>query len=353
MKTISTILLFVLPFLCSGQDAGVPIYGFRHYQMLYKGDSVDILVKSKAGQENTKKPLFFFCQGSLPIPLMIKYKKGDQDEIANVFPFINLENILDGYHLAIVGKPAVPLIADEQFLNEDMAVSNNNINFLKKYTERNVLSYYTARNINVINFLKTLPFVSSEAIVLAGHSEGSTIAAKMATIDSDITALIYSGGNPLGRIMTAASRSRAPNSQLYNQQDSIFANWKRITRKSSKQTNEIDPDKTTLEFSIPAPIEYLKKLTIPVLVTFGSKDYGLLSAEDYLRIELIRLGKNNFTFKEYQDMEHNFFAVKPSGEIDYDKYNWDKVADDWLNWLKKFHTPIRYSRNIARQVQGR
>ena len=117
--------------------------------------------------------------------------------------------------------------------------------------------------------------------------------------------------------------------------------------------NEIDPDKTTLEFSIPAPIEYLKKLTIPVLVTFGSKDYGLLSAEDYLHIELIRLGRNNFTFKEYQDMEHNFFAVKPSGEIDYDKYNWDKVADDWLNWLKNFHTSIRYSRNIVRQAQGR
>ena len=207
MKTISTLLLFLLSFVCFGQDAGVPIYGFRHYQILFKGDSVDILVKSRAGQENTKKPLLFFCQGSLPIPLMIKYKKGDQDEIANVFPFINLENILNDYHLAIVGKPAVPLIVDEQFLDEDMSLSNNNINFLKKYTERNLLSFYTARNIKVINFLKTLPFISSEEIVLAGHSEGSTIAAKMASIDSDITALIYSGGNPLGRIMTAASRS--------------------------------------------------------------------------------------------------------------------------------------------------
>ena len=49
-------------------------FGFRHLQTLYKGDVVDILIKSKKGEEQKKKPLLLFCQGSLPIPLLITYK---------------------------------------------------------------------------------------------------------------------------------------------------------------------------------------------------------------------------------------------------------------------------------------
>ena len=312
------------------------MFGFRHLHMLYNGDSVDILIKSKPGQEELKKPLFLFCQGSLPIPLMIRYKKNDKDEIANVFPFTDLDNILIYYHLVIVGKPYIPLIVDEKDLNSDMTYSERSGAFPKKYQERNSLSYYTARNIKVISFLNSLPFVSKESLIIAGHSEGSTIAAKIASQYPGVTALIYSGGNPLGRMMTIAARSRAENSSLPGQSDSLFANWTRLNRKKFRPTNgKSDSDKATLEFSNPAPIEYLKKLTMPVLVTFGTKDYGLVNAEDYLRLEVIRLGRRNFTFLEYPGLEHNFFEVKPSGEVDYDKYNWDRVANDWLNWLKK------------------
>ena len=43
-------------------------------------------------------------------------------------------------------------------------------------------------------------WVAKSKLVLAGHSEGSTIAAKLATKNNKVTHLIYSGGNPNGRV---------------------------------------------------------------------------------------------------------------------------------------------------------
>ncbi len=50
---------------------------------------------------------------------------------------------------------------------------------------------------------------------------------------------------------------------------------------------------------------------------------------------MIRRKKKNFTFKAYVGLEHNFFPVKRNGEADFEKYNWDSVANDWLNWIEK------------------
>ncbi len=82
-------------------------------------------------------------------------------------------------------------------------------------------------------------------------------------------------------------------------------------------------------------MNYLIKLKIPVLLTYGTKDYGLVQAADYFRIEMIRLHKSNFTYKGYIGVEHNFFPVKPNGKINYDIDNWNKVAEDWRNWLQQ------------------
>ncbi|MFN9798383.1 MAG: hypothetical protein ACK54P_00055, partial [Bacteroidota bacterium] len=55
---------------------------------------------------------------------------------------------------------------------------------------------------------------------------------------------------------------------------------------------------------------------------------------DLLRAELIRKEKSNFTFQSYVGLDHNYFGMKETGEVDYDQYNWDHVAADWLAWLK-------------------
>ncbi|MGI8580787.1 MAG: dienelactone hydrolase family protein [Chitinophagaceae bacterium] len=95
-----------------------------------------------------------------------------------------------------------------------------------------------------------------------------------------------------------------------------------------------DTYKATYSFSFPPPINYLKQLSIPVLISYGTRDHTAPFI-DYLRIEIIRLKKQNFTFIPYLGVEHNFFKFKSTGKIDYDKFNWDKVALDWYHWLLK------------------
>jgi dienelactone hydrolase len=301
-------------------------------QTIYKGDTVDILVKSKQGEEEKIKPLLLFCQGSLPIPLIIKYDRDGKKGTYQMFVF-DPDSLTNEYHLAIVNKPYVPLIADEKTLNPDLTFTDSTLKFPKKYIERNLLDYYVERNIAVIKFLQSQSWISTNQLVVAGHSEGSTIAAKLASIFPKVTHLIYSGGNPCGRILTIIEQQRANENDSASYGEKAFSNWKNIIdNPENMDASNGDAYKTTYQFSIP-PMIYLEKLKIPVLVTYGTKDYSG-TFNDYLRVEMIRQKRKNFTFKAYVGLEHNFFPLKADGKTNFEIFNWDDVAGDWRSWLK-------------------
>ncbi len=208
MRNVLLLFFTICFFHLSGQDKPGTVFGFRHLQTIYNGDTVDILIKSKKGEEGKKKPLFLFCQGSLPIPLIITYDENNKKGIFNVFVF-NPDSLSNEYHLAIIGKPGIPLIASQKDLESDLSYKDSTRKFPGKYTDRDLLYYYVNRDIAVIQFLQRQSWISISRLVVAGHSEGSTIAAKLASVYPKVTDLIYSGGNPMGRIMTVIERSRA------------------------------------------------------------------------------------------------------------------------------------------------
>ena len=55
---------------------------------------------------------------------------------------------------------------------------------------------------------------------------------------------------------------------------------------------------------------------------------------DYMRLEFIKEGRNNFTFNSYIGLEHNFFPKDKMGKVNYEIDGWDKVSKDWLKWLE-------------------
>ncbi|MVT09491.1 alpha/beta hydrolase family protein [Chitinophaga tropicalis] len=328
MKPLLSIFLLFFPISLSGQKA--EDFGFRHLQTIYKHDTVDILIKSKKGEEQIKKPLLLFCQGSLPIPLIIKYNNNGMTGIYSVFPF-NPDSLSEDYHLAIISKPFVPLIADQQSLSNDLTVEDSSGN----YRRRNLLDYYVGRNIEVINFLQQQRFVSSAKLVVAGHSEGSAIAANIAYKCKKVTALIYSGGSPLGRIMTIIERARSEQwKDSTVDVTASFSDWEKTVENRNDINATGDTYKGLYQFSNPPPIELLLKLNIPVLVTYGTKDFGAVAQNDYLRVAAIATRKTNFTFMDYVGVDHNFFPLLPDDKPNYDVFNWDKVAADWRDWLK-------------------
>jgi alpha/beta superfamily hydrolase len=330
-KLISVILLFTTIFVF-GQSKNPEDFGFRHIVYQYKTDKIDILIKSKKGEENFKKPLFFFCQGSLPVPL-IKY---DENGSYGVFPF-NPDNLSEKYHVVIVSKPYIPIMAEVSTLSQKyFTYVDSTGKFPKEYSDRNLLSYYTLRNIAIINYLQKQKWVSATCLVVAGHSEGSTVAAKMATECNKITHLIYSGGNPMGRIMSIIGKNRAvetdTDSTRFGESEIMY--WEKVVKnKHSMDDSQGDTDKATFEFSYP-PIIYLERLRIPVMVTYGTKDESV-PFNDFLQVEVIRQEKKNFTFKAYVGTDHNFFPIMENNMPNYDIFNWDKVANDWLKWLNE------------------
>ncbi|MFA6334376.1 MAG: acyl-CoA thioester hydrolase/BAAT C-terminal domain-containing protein [Bacteroidales bacterium] len=328
--TLTTLIILSLTVSILGQTKSAKDFGFHHLQFNYKSDKVDILIKSKKGEENKKKPLFFFCQGSLPKPL-IKY---DGQIVYGVFPF-NSDSLAKNYHLVIVGKPYIPLISDVKTLGNNFnCIDSITGVFPEKYSERNLLEYYVDRNIQIIKFLQKQKWVSNKQLVVAGHSEGSTVAAKMASTSPMVTHLIYSGGNPMGRIMSIIQQSRAnetdTDSTRYAEDEIKY--WQSVVaNKTSMDASQGDTHKATYQFSQP-PIEYLEKLKIPVLICYGTKDWSA-PYNDFLRVDVIRKKKKNFQFNPYIGTEHNYFPLSADNKPNYEIFNWDKVASDWLKWL--------------------
>jgi len=321
------ILFFTIPVL--GQPKTAKDYGFTHIRFKYKSDTVDILIKSRKGEEAFRKPLFFFCQGSLPQPLI----KTDEHGAYGVFTF-NPDSLSIPYHLVIVGKPYIPLIKDVKSLAPDYTYKGSNGKFPKEYSDRNLLDYYVRRNIAIIKFLQKQPWVSDRQLVLAGHSEGSIVAAKMASVSHLATQLIYSGGNPMGRILNVIEQNRAIETDSLRYAESVINYWQHVVKnKTNMESSQGDTDKATYEFSEPA-MEYLEKLKIPVLVSYGTKDW-CSPFNDLLRVDVIRKGKTNFRFNPYIGTEHNYFPLTKDNKPDYEIFNWDRVANDWLKWLKE------------------
>lgn len=331
MNKIVRILLFLVVTSAFGQTKTPEEFGYRHIVLKYKSDNVDILIKSKKGEENDQKPLFFFCQGSLPQPL-IKYHA---DDVYGVFPF-NADSLSKKYHLIIVGKPYIPVVADYKTLSPSFNYVDSSGKFPKGYSDRNLLSYYVPRNIAVLKYLQKQKWVTTTKLVVAGHSEGSTVAAKMAANCKKITHLIYAGGNPMGRIMSMIGQSRADetdtDSTKFGEEEIKY--WESVVKnKSDMDDSQGDTDKATFEFSQP-PLEYLGKLKIPVLVSYGTKDWSA-PFNDFMRVNFIQQGKINFTFQSYVGTEHNFFPLTADNKPNYDIFNWDQVANDWLKWLNE------------------
>lgn len=330
MKNILLILI-ITPLVLFSQNNTPKDFGFRHFHLIYNGDPVDVLVKSKKGEELKPKSIFLFIQGSLPKPLIIYDSIGP----FGVFPF-NADSLSNYYHIVIIGKPFIPVVVEKNKLDNQFSYKDSSGRFPKKYQNRNILDYYVNRNIKVLDYLLRQKWVIPNKLIVSGHSEGSTIGAKLALMFPRVTHLIYAGGNPMGRIMSIVEKERErENSDTTVNVESSFKYWTYVVKNINKSINEEDGDtnKTTFDFSIP-PINYLEKLTIPVLISYGTKDESC-PFNDFMRIKFIKENKNNFTFQAYVGLEHNYFPLKSNGEINYDIFNWDKVLNDWLKWLNE------------------
>ena len=298
-------------------------FGYKHLIFQYKKLEVNVIVKPKKGEESIQKPLFFWWQGSMAQPVL----KYDERGLYGTFPF-DENDFLTDYHLVVVGKPGIPIISDVNDLGKDYQYLINNDSVPKIYSDNNYLDYYVNRNDFIIIKLLKEKWVSKSKLMLAGHSEGSTIAAKLARKNKRVTHLIYSSGNPYGRILNILQAGI-----YYDKNYDSIDYWKKVVaNKNNLEYNGGGTYKATYDFSQPSANQ-LKELKIPILITYGTKDWSA-QYNDLFYVESIKVGMKNITFSPYIDLEHNFFPVNQNLEPNHEIYNWEKIGKDWLKWIK-------------------
>ena len=307
-------------------------FGYVHHQVMFQSDTVNFIVKSKKGDEQKRKPILLFIQGSLAKPL-IKYKENG----THYPPFSFSEDLfIEEFHLICINKPGLPIVKEkfELDLNGEFRESTSNLP-PKIYTQNANLTYYTERNNRVIQYLVKETWVDTNTIVVAGHSEGASIAVKMAVTNNSITHLIYSGGTPYySRILSIITQDRKTESEKESWIERDFDYWEQVNEKPFDVSREHGRNafKGTYTFSENLNDDF-KRIAIPTLVTYGTKDTAC-PFNDLLRIEMIQEKKDNIQFNDYFNREHNYFEVLENGNINYENFGWDTVAMDWKKWIK-------------------
>lgn len=306
-------------------------FGYRHLVVMFGKDSVDVLVQSKKGEERVKKPLLLWCQGSLPQPLILLDSLGP----LRVFPFATqagADSLAARCHLAIIGKPAMPLIASLKDLDSnDSYVDKITHTPPLYYCQRNYLDYYVRRNQAVLRYLKKQPWVDAANVTVGGHSTGTIVTAHLAAVPGLLTRAVYLSGNPLGRMMSIIADDRreeaAGDTAAVRQ---AFRWWRDVVADPTRtECTPGDDNRSTYGFSTPQ-MAMLLRTKVPVFVGYGTRDKAVLS-DDFLRLKTMRLHKTNFTFHTYLGREHNFFRIKANGKPNYDDY-WPAVGRDFLRW---------------------
>ena len=301
-------------------------YEVKKIETNYKKTKVEYIVLSKTGEQWKKKTIFFFCQGSLAQPILKKEKNA-------VYPILPFDEniILEKFHIIIVNKPGIPIEESTENLTSNYSYPKSGLPS-KTYILNNNLDYYYKRNNFIITENLGKSWVDPKQIVAVGHSEGSYIALKMAKSNSKITHLIYSGGNPLGRMMSIINQDRKNPKQKESWVKEDLEMWKEIV--NNKNVKETYKENTSYySFSLSQNFTGdLLGLKIPVLVTYGTQDQnGIFN--DYLNVLTIKEGKHNFTFKTYFNCDHNFFPIDENFNPDYEIDNWTEVGKYWYNWL--------------------
>ena len=105
--------------------------------------------------------------------------------------------------------------------------------FPATYQENNYIDYYVSRDAQVLKFLKKQLWVNAKRMVIAGHSEGGTIVAKLATVSKDVTHVISSSANPSGQMATILYSTRKDDDSIGTYAKEQFANWEKLVNKSA------------------------------------------------------------------------------------------------------------------------
>lgn len=200
--------------------------------------------------------------------------------------------------------------------------------------------------------LKSDPRIDPKKIFIIGHSMGGMLAPRIDAEGGDYRGLIILAGTPrkLEDIMIeqteeALSSLKGLAKRLVSKQmqklSSTFAGLYDLSDEEAKKKKV--GGGTTLyyfkEMGEHAAADYLLPLTKPVLIMQGEKDFQVKVDKDFTSYQSILNGKDNVTFKLYQNLNHAFVPsvygsiASAKKEYNVEQHIGEDVISDIAAWI--------------------
>lgn len=340
-KIVLTLIASFTLHIATCQKGNIIQEKVTHFQIKNANDLIDFIVVDTVLDE--KKPIFLWCQGSLPQPLF-----GEMNERGYYFQGggianFNYQKIVEKYHLVVISMPKTPVVVSKENLNDrflyvpDLSKPND---LSKEYIEADFLDNYVIRANAVIQFLNTKSWVKTDDFVVAGASQGSKVATKIATNNNQTSHLGLFSANPFGRIDQYIRQPRL-DAQLgkisWENADSLInRQYDFFIKAHNKDSVEKQPRLSAWStFSEPFYDDWLS-LDIPIYLAYGTED-RTSDLCDIIPLFFIQENKDNLTLKRYLHLEHNFFEVEENGDVNYQKGHWNDVMMEFLKWIEGNH----------------
>ncbi len=304
-------------------------------EIIYDSNLGEINYHVYKNKVNERKPLILYLQGSTNFPLYYLNSNGKYNSSIT----LNVDSMSNDYHIVLISKPNTPLVDSIQ-----IAPSGRKQYPMKEgYNEKYSLDWRANSADKVINdALKKLK-IDTSTIILWGHSEGSQVAPAVAVKNKKVTHIIAMMGNSLNHLYdfilnerVSALMGEKSNEEAQTNIDSLYIEFEKIYK---------DPKSTTKEwfgetyykwssFTLNSPIENMLLLDIPILYVAGGEDRHSILNMDYAKLEFLRKGKNNLTYKVYPNCDHFFMETKTdeSGKKEWIDHL-DEVNGFALKWV--------------------
>lgn len=297
------------------------------YTILDKGDSVSFYIYTV--DNKPKEKVFLYLQGSGNLPIVY----GDEAEPCcyNSYPKKLMTEFPEDYAFVYIQKVGLPYYVRNIESYEPSPT----------FTRRNnVIDRAEVAN-KVIDYIKNKIYPNAKTIAVLGHSEGSDVVAKLATLNKNVTHICFSAGNATPQIFNDVlfTRREMQNGKISAEEaqkriGELMQGYNKIYQNPSSINESFNGDSYKWHAAINhPPIDNLLKLKIPIFLTIGSHDDKVpIEASDLIEIEFIRHQKNNLKTKVYANCNHNFEEIKEDGS----KINhWKEMFFDFLDFVKK------------------
>ena len=284
---------------------------------------------------NAHKPLIVYLEGSRNFPLYWINANGRYATSTT----LNFKSISNDFHIILISKPNIPLVDSIK-----VAPSGRKYYPLSEtYREKYSLDWRVNATDKVIDDVLKKLRVDRSTVIVWGHSEGSQVAPAVAVKNKNITHVIAMMGNSLNHLydfilMERVSALKGDKSNIEAQKtiDSLYTEFGKIYE---------DPQSTTKDwfgetyykwssFTLISPVENMLKLDIPILYIAGGDDHQSILNMDYAKLEFLRKGKNNLTYKVFPNYDHFFMETQTD---ESGKKVWidhlDEVNDFALKWV--------------------